>query len=141
MQPRLYPQWLVWGFILLILVQLVNKWMTQQPRWVGEPLEAGLLININTADEMLLAGLPGVGPSIAQLAIDYRQTHGPFTHPDDFINVKGIGPAKMVLIKPYIIVEPYEAPAASKPTPHLASPSADAFMEESEPLPAAMSAP
>ena len=35
-------------------------------------------ININTATAMELQTLPGIGPGMAQLIVDFRQTNGPF---------------------------------------------------------------
>ena len=48
-------------------------------------------ININTADKQGLEEITGVGPTIAQRIIDYRQTNGPFQKIEDLKNVKGIG--------------------------------------------------
>jgi competence protein ComEA len=51
-------------------------------------------INVNTADvEMLAAGLNGVGPTIAQRIIEYREANGPFTSIEHLMEVRGIGEA------------------------------------------------
>ncbi|AVI63917.1 ComEA family DNA-binding protein [Halomonas sp. M1] len=50
-------------------------------------------INVNTADEELLAELPGVGPSRAAAIIEERETNGAFENADDLTRVNGIGPA------------------------------------------------
>jgi competence protein ComEA len=49
------------------------------------------LININTASAEELDTLPGVGPTIAQKIIEYRELHGPFLSIEDITNVPGIG--------------------------------------------------
>ena len=61
-------------------------------------------VNINTAtvDELML--LPGIGPTIAQRIIDYRESIGPFRTKSDLCNVDGIGNQKLVVILDYIII-------------------------------------
>lgn len=62
------------------------------------------LVNINTASQKELEGLPGIGPSLAQRIIQYRQEKGPFKTPEDVKNVSGIGEKKYEQIKDYITV-------------------------------------
>lgn len=52
-------------------------------------------ININTADAALLATLPGIGDTLAQRIIDYRQANGPFTSIYELTRVSGIGDKKL----------------------------------------------
>ncbi len=61
-------------------------------------------VNINTATVEVLQTLPGIGPTIAQRIVEYRQTHGPFKKVEDLLNVKGIGEKKLEKIKPFIEV-------------------------------------
>ena len=60
-------------------------------------------ININTADQQTLCNLSGIGPTIAQRIIQYRQEHGSFQVPNDLIKVKGIGEKKLAKIKKYLV--------------------------------------
>lgn len=62
------------------------------------------LININTASETELEGLPGVGPVTAAAIIDYRTQNGPFVMVDDLIDVSGIGPSTLEQIRPFATV-------------------------------------
>jgi len=59
----------------------------------------GSKVNINTADVTTLETLPGIGPSLAQRIVDYRQTHGPFDQIEDIMEVSGIGPATLEKIR------------------------------------------
>ena len=56
--------------------------------------DSGGVVNINRASVTELDALPGVGPSTAQAIVAYRTTNGPFSSPEDLLNVKGIGPSK-----------------------------------------------
>jgi len=51
-------------------------------------------VNVNNASVIELAEkLDGVGKARAQLIIEYREKHGPFTSLEQLMNVKGIGAA------------------------------------------------
>jgi competence protein ComEA len=56
---------------------------------------AGVLVNINSADEATLETLNGVGPVLAASIIAYRTEHGPFASVDQLDEVSGIGPATL----------------------------------------------
>lgn len=58
------------------------------------PVQQGS-IRVNLADEMVLDGLPGIGPSMAQAIVEERQLHGPFFYPEDLMQVRGIGEKKL----------------------------------------------
>lgn len=61
-------------------------------------------VNINTANQSELDSLPGIGPSIAQKIIDYREENGNFKNIEELQNVKGIGDAKYEEIKDRVTV-------------------------------------
>lgn len=64
----------------------------------------GKKVNINTASQSELDGLPGIGPALAQRIIDFREENGEFKSIEDIQNVKGIGEAKFEEIKENICV-------------------------------------
>ena len=48
-------------------------------------------VDLNTATLAQLMALPGLGRVRAQAILDYRAENGPFTYPEDVIQVPGIG--------------------------------------------------
>jgi competence protein ComEA len=65
----------------------------------------GQRININTAGVDALVALPGIGPTLAQRIVEYRQANGPFSRPEDIKKVKGIADGILAEIKDWITVE------------------------------------
>lgn len=60
------------------------------------------LININTATKEELESLPGIGPSLAQRIIDYREENGGFRDINEIKLVSGIGEKMYEKIKEFI---------------------------------------
>ena len=63
-------------------------------------------LNLNTATETQLEGLPGIGPSMAQRIVEYRKKNGAFKKAEDLMNVKGIGEKSFLKLKPLVTVGP-----------------------------------
>ena len=63
-----------------------------------------LIVDVNRATAADLDRLPGVGPSTAKAIIDHRTRNGPFASVDDLLAVRGIGPAKLAEIRPWVRV-------------------------------------
>lgn len=61
-------------------------------------------ININTATIENLQKIPGIGPTLAQRIVAYRQQIGKFISLEQLQQVKGIGKNKFESIKPYITI-------------------------------------
>lgn len=62
-------------------------------------------MNINTATVVELEGLPGIGPSLAEKIIEYREIHGLFNSVDELLDVSGIGPAKLDQLRDLIRID------------------------------------
>jgi competence protein ComEA len=63
-------------------------------------------VNLNTASLADLEKLPGIGPATAQRIVEYRQKNGGFKKIEDLMNVRGIGEASFLKLKPQITVAP-----------------------------------
>lgn len=124
------PAW----FVLLICVVMLTLsfwiWLTRQSRSAKQDaLTVTFQVDVNHADVMTLAGLPGLGMAMGQRIIDYRQTHGRFEQPGDLTRVSGIGNAKLLQLQPWIYCGPCVAatvPAVTPPVDSDANPSSDA---------------
>ncbi len=61
-------------------------------------------VNLNQADTAALTALPGVGPTLAERFVAYREQVGSFESPDDLVNVQGVGPALVKRLRPLVTV-------------------------------------
>lgn len=87
---------------------------------VGQGRRAGELadrVDPNTADWSVLAALPRVGESLAQRIVEEREAflaahpdQMPYTHLDDLLRVKGIGPAMLENLEPYLVFPAQDRP-------------------------------
>ncbi|MCH5180515.1 MAG: helix-hairpin-helix domain-containing protein [Erysipelotrichales bacterium] len=61
-------------------------------------------VNINTASKEELMQVNGIGASIADAIINYREQYGEFTYLEELKNVSGIGNATFEKIKDYVVI-------------------------------------
>jgi competence protein ComEA len=87
--------------LFLVCIALVIAIAVSGPVWAED---AGK-INLNKASVTELTQLKRVGQKYAQRIVDYREKNGPFTKPEDVMNVQGIGSKTYELNKDLITVE------------------------------------
>jgi competence ComEA-like helix-hairpin-helix protein len=68
----------------------------------SRPLEPGERIDLNSASEVELDRLRGVGPAVAARIVADRETSGPFASVDALLRVSGIGPATLERLRPQL---------------------------------------
>ena len=66
--------------------------------------ETGAKVNINTATAKELTQLKGIGKTIAERIVTYREKVAPFTEPKEITKVKGVGKGTFEKIKDQITV-------------------------------------
>jgi competence protein ComEA len=96
------------GMQVWVPYQPVDEENTDTPMDLeGKPTPGGVAtnkININTASQIELESLSGIGPVLAQAIIQYRLEKGPFNEIEEIQEVSGIGPVTFEKIKPFISV-------------------------------------
>ncbi|RLD07254.1 MAG: RNA-binding transcriptional accessory protein [Chloroflexota bacterium] len=66
--------------------------LTQKLDDVVESVVNNVGVDINTASPALLSRVAGIGPTLANRIVAYRDAHGPFSNRDALLNVPGVGP-------------------------------------------------
>lgn len=70
----------------------------------GEPTVPSGPVDVNAAEAAELDDLPGIGPTLAAAIVRHREQHGPFRTIDALLDVPGIGPAKLDVLRPLVRV-------------------------------------
>lgn len=87
-----------------------------------------LIVNINSANIFQLIKIKGLGMTMAENIVTYREKNGPFSSVDEVVKVKGIGPGILSAIRPHLTVTDSTGnesspssptPPSSKQYPHL----------------------
>lgn len=76
------------------------------------PATALFTVDLNAADAVELAQLPGLGPATAARIVEHRRMHGPFTSSEGLLDVPGIGAVTLERLRPHLrpVVPSAEAP-------------------------------
>ncbi len=70
-------------------------------------VEDELLLDINSATAEQLAELPGMGKTLAEAIVEYRQAVGGFEGTWQLVEVKGFGPGRLETLAGKICALPY----------------------------------
>lgn len=90
---------------------------------LAEP-EGPSVVDLNQATAEELETLAGIGPSLAQRIVAYREEQGNFRSPDELTAVPGIGRAAYEQLTDRLIVVPPETPPATGEAPLAEAPEA-----------------
>ena len=80
----------------------LNSTLSNKQVIIIPKLKENKLISINSASLIELSSLKGIGNSLAQRIIEYRENNNGFKSIEEIKNVKGIGDKKFENIKEYI---------------------------------------
>lgn len=78
---------------------------SEADRYVVSP-DGIALININTVDAETLTRIDGIGKTLSERIIAYREEYGNFTSLDELLKVDGIGTKTLVKLKERLICLP-----------------------------------
>ena len=77
-----------------------------------DPVASRPAVDLNRADRADLEQVPGIGPTLAREIDDHRRTRGPFRAVEELRSVKGVGPATLDKVRPFLRVD---LPASDSP--------------------------
>lgn len=78
------------------------------------PQSARFQVDINRAQWVEFATLPGVGRKLAERIVQSREQQGPFANVNDLRRVRGIGPHTLETMRPYLRPMPSRQAVAGK---------------------------
>jgi competence protein ComEA len=61
-------------------------------------------VDLNSADSAALESVPGIGKSLSQRILAFREKNGPFQSVDDLLKVQGVGEKSIQKLRPYLTV-------------------------------------
>ena len=61
-------------------------------------------VDLNTADSAALETVPGIGKSLSQRIVAFRDKNGPFQSVDDLLKIQGVGEKSIQKLRPYLTV-------------------------------------
>ena len=70
----------------------------------ARPAPPAQVVNVNSATVAQFEALPGIGPSMAQRIVTYRDKNGPFKKLEDLMNIQGIGEKSFLKLRPFLTI-------------------------------------
>jgi competence protein ComEA len=114
--------------LLVLALGLLGWHVLAAQRWMARPTTAeaeaapAFRVDLNRADRAELLQLPGVGDSLAGRILEYRQANGGFRSVEDLRHVRGVGPAVLERLRPYIYAPQTEPDDELEPEPTVPAP-------------------
>lgn len=93
----------------LVIAVVILAWLglgiitVQRNHTTHDATPPAALIDLNRADAALLTAIPNIGPALAERLVTHRAAHGHWTAIEQLGDVKGIGPATIQRMRPYVI--------------------------------------
>jgi competence protein ComEA len=97
-----------WLIVLFLLVGVGLVFSAPPLVWSADVPAAAVQmakVNVNTATAAELTALPGIGETIAQAIVEYRDNNGAFRSVDDLLQVKGIGEKKLEAMREWVTLK------------------------------------
>lgn len=85
----------------IVSITSVSVYASAQEARPGAPTQA---VNVNSGTVTQFEALPGIGPSMAQRIVTYREKNGPFKKLEDLMNIQGIGEKSFLKLRPFLTI-------------------------------------
>ncbi len=113
-EPPVWPpatQWTTAALTLLFLALLAWRGLglsrhATRPLRIEDDGAPREVIDLNDADVVDLRLIPGVGETLASRIVQRRETVGPYRSVEELRQVKGVGPAMLERMRPYLRIGP-----------------------------------
>jgi competence protein ComEA len=95
----------VLGILMWVISSGTPVVLAEQSAKSKSDLSSELSVDLNHATKQELAELPGIGDTVAERVIAYREENGDFQKIEEIMNVKGIGEKTFLKLKDNLTVK------------------------------------